>query len=120
MSPHDPATAYVAVAGYKMNDFRPHIYMTTNYGRSWRKLSRELPERDGAPMLRGGGTMLADYDAHPPFHGPGHFGVCWGCGDRGDDVVSFHYDTPPERPGWDTAALLPLSWDEEGWPRVEW
>ena len=77
-------------------------------------------DRNGVPMLQGGGTMLADYDAHPPFHGPGHFGVCWGCGDSGEDVVSFHYDTPPGHPGFDTAAFFPLRWDAEGWPRVEW
>ena len=33
VSPHDPGTAYVAVAGYKLNDFRPYIYKLTDYGR---------------------------------------------------------------------------------------
>ncbi len=43
ISPHDPTKAYIAVAGYKMNDFTPAIYKTENYGRSWRKIVDGLP-----------------------------------------------------------------------------
>ena len=42
-SPHDPATAYAAVAGYKMNDFQPYAFVTHDYGRSWRKITNGLP-----------------------------------------------------------------------------
>ncbi len=34
-SPHDPDTAYLAVNRYKMDDFRPYIYKTTDRGASW-------------------------------------------------------------------------------------
>ena len=44
VSPHDPAAAYIAVAGYKMNDFTPHVYKTVNYGKSWKKIIGGLPE----------------------------------------------------------------------------
>ncbi|MDH4107147.1 MAG: glycosyl hydrolase [Gammaproteobacteria bacterium] len=44
LSPHDPATAYAAVTGYKLNDFRPYIYKTTDYGRRWRRIDAGLPE----------------------------------------------------------------------------
>ena len=44
VSPHDPATAYLAVTGYKMNDFAPYIYKTENYGRTWARLDKGLPE----------------------------------------------------------------------------
>ena len=44
ISPHDPATAYLAVTGYKMNDFAPYIYVSRNYGRSWSRIDRGLPE----------------------------------------------------------------------------
>ncbi len=42
-SPHDVGTAYVAVTGYKMNNFEPHIYRTDNFGRSWKKIVKGLP-----------------------------------------------------------------------------
>ena len=44
LSPHDPATAYLAVTGYKLNDFRPYIYKTTDYGERWRRIDKGLPE----------------------------------------------------------------------------
>lgn len=46
VSPHDPAAAYVAFTRYKFGDFTPHIYKTTNYGKTWKKISRGIP--DGA------------------------------------------------------------------------
>ncbi|QXD15831.1 glycosyl hydrolase [Rhodocaloribacter litoris] len=46
VSPHDPATAYLAVTRYKFGDYTPHVYKTTDYGRSWRRLVEGLP--DGA------------------------------------------------------------------------
>lgn len=52
VSPHDPGTVYAAVAGYKMNDFRPHIYMGTNYGRSWRRLDSDLPDNNFVRVVR--------------------------------------------------------------------
>jgi len=38
VSPHDPATAYLAVTKYKFNDFTPHIFKTTDYGKKWERL----------------------------------------------------------------------------------
>ncbi|XLS29521.1 VPS10 domain-containing protein [Flavobacteriaceae bacterium M23B6Z8] len=35
VSPHDPATAYATLMRYKLNDLKPYIYKTTNYGESW-------------------------------------------------------------------------------------
>lgn len=43
VSPHDKATAYIATTRYKFNDFTPAIYKTTNYGRSWTKISNGIP-----------------------------------------------------------------------------
>jgi photosystem II stability/assembly factor-like uncharacterized protein len=37
-SPHDPATAYFVAAGYKLNDFTPYIYKTSDYGATWQKI----------------------------------------------------------------------------------
>jgi photosystem II stability/assembly factor-like uncharacterized protein len=37
-SPHDRATAYVAATMYKHDDFRPYLYKTSDYGRTWKKI----------------------------------------------------------------------------------
>jgi len=51
-SPHDPGTAYIAAAGYKMNDFTPHIYKTKNYGDTWEKIVNGLPGDTFARSVR--------------------------------------------------------------------
>ena len=43
ISPHDPGTVYLAVQGFKLNDFSPYIYKTTNYGKSWKRIDTGLP-----------------------------------------------------------------------------
>ncbi len=52
VSPHDPGTAYVAVAGYKMNDFRPYIYKLTDYGRRSKRLDRDMPHDNFIRVVR--------------------------------------------------------------------
>jgi len=51
-SPHDAATAYIAVAGYKLNNFTPMIYKTTDYGASWQKITNGLPSDTFARSVR--------------------------------------------------------------------
>ncbi|MEO0439113.1 MAG: glycosyl hydrolase, partial [Pseudomonadota bacterium] len=46
LSPHTEGTAYVAVTGYKLNDFKPYIYQTKDHGKRWIRIDRGLP--DGA------------------------------------------------------------------------
>jgi hypothetical protein len=48
VSPHDPATAYIAVTRYKLNDNTPLIYKTADYGKSWAKITTGL--REGEPV----------------------------------------------------------------------
>ena len=43
-SPHDAGTAYVAATRYKLDDFRPYVFKTTDYGRTWRKLVTGIPD----------------------------------------------------------------------------
>lgn len=43
VSPHDPATAYIATTRYKFNDHTPALYKTTNYGKSWVNISNGIP-----------------------------------------------------------------------------
>jgi hypothetical protein len=74
VSPHNPGTAYIAVAGYKLNDFRPYIYKLTDYGRRSARLDRNLPkgnfirvvredpERQGLLYAGGEGGMYVSFD----------------------------------------------------------
>jgi len=42
-SPTDPASAYAAVDRHRLDDFRPAIYVTHDYGQSWRFSNAGLP-----------------------------------------------------------------------------
>jgi photosystem II stability/assembly factor-like uncharacterized protein len=52
LSPHDPATAYLAVTGYKLNDFKPYIYKTTDYGKRWKRIDKSLPDNTFVRVVR--------------------------------------------------------------------
>lgn len=43
VSPHDPATAYIATTRYKFNDYTPALYKTTDYGKTWTNISKGIP-----------------------------------------------------------------------------
>ena len=51
-SPHDAGTAYAAVNRYQLDDFRPYIFKTTDYGRSWQQIASEIPERSFVRTVR--------------------------------------------------------------------
>jgi photosystem II stability/assembly factor-like uncharacterized protein len=51
-SPHDPGTAYVAANRYQLDDFRPFIFKTTDYGRSWQTIASGIPERSFVRTVR--------------------------------------------------------------------
>ena len=40
----DPATAYVAIDFHMMDDRRPYIYKTADYGRTWTRINSDLPD----------------------------------------------------------------------------
>lgn len=44
VSPHDPATAYIAVMRYKFNDLTPLAFKTNDYGASWTKITNGVDE----------------------------------------------------------------------------
>lgn len=52
VSPHDPATAYLATTRYKFNDHTPGLYKTTNYGKSWTKIVHGIPDHAFTRVLR--------------------------------------------------------------------
>ena len=43
VSPHDPATVYVAAHKYKLNDFTPFAYKSNDYGKTWTKIISGIP-----------------------------------------------------------------------------
>ncbi|MFN5478723.1 MAG: VPS10 domain-containing protein [Chitinophagaceae bacterium] len=43
VSPHDPATVYIAAHKYKLNDFTPFAYKSNDYGKTWTKIVTGMP-----------------------------------------------------------------------------
>ncbi len=51
-SPHDPATAYVAANRYQLDDDKPYIFKTADYGKSWTPIVAGLPDDGFARTVR--------------------------------------------------------------------
>ena len=77
LSPHAAGRAYVAVHAYRLDDFRPYIFRTDDWGRSWRLLTdgtngipasypvrtvREDPEREGLLFAGTEWGIFASFD----------------------------------------------------------
>ena len=43
-SPHQEGKAYFTALRYQLNDWKPYIYKTTNYGKSWKLITDGIPE----------------------------------------------------------------------------
>ena len=41
-SPHDPGTAFVAKSGFRNDDFRPFLFRTTDFGKTWTSIGAGL------------------------------------------------------------------------------
>ncbi|MFH5806285.1 arabinan endo-1,5-alpha-L-arabinosidase [Alienimonas sp. DA493] len=80
-------------------------------GRS-RSVEGPYLDRDGRPLLGGGGTLLSETDG--PFIGPGHAGLLE---EDGRTWFGCHFYDGARR-GRATLALQELRWDEDGWPRL--
>ncbi|HEV8385209.1 MAG TPA: hypothetical protein VGQ11_10095, partial [Candidatus Acidoferrales bacterium] len=51
-SPHDPGTAYIAVDRHKFDDLKPYIYKTSDFGKTWTKLTNGIPETTFVRVVR--------------------------------------------------------------------
>jgi hypothetical protein len=51
-SPFDPAAAYVAATRYKLDDYRPYLYVTRDFGESWVRIDTGIPEDDFTRVIR--------------------------------------------------------------------
>ena len=50
-SQHDAATVYVSMTGYREDDFSNYLYMSENYGTTWRSISGNMPA-EGINVIR--------------------------------------------------------------------
>ena len=51
-SPNDPATAYVAATMYKWDDNKPYLYKTSDYGKTWKKITNGIPDTAFTRVIR--------------------------------------------------------------------
>jgi photosystem II stability/assembly factor-like uncharacterized protein len=51
-SPSDPATAYLAANRYQLDDRKPYIFKTHDYGKTWTKITNGIPDYDYAHVTR--------------------------------------------------------------------
>jgi photosystem II stability/assembly factor-like uncharacterized protein len=51
-SPFDAGTAYVAATAYKLDDFRPYLYKTADFGKTWKKIVNGIPEGDFTRVVK--------------------------------------------------------------------
>ena len=48
----DPAAAYVAATRYKLDDYRPYLYVTKDFGKTWKKITNGIPDNDFTRVIR--------------------------------------------------------------------
>ena len=51
-SPFDPGTCYVAGTRYKLGDFSPYLYKTTDFGASWTRIDKGIPSEHFTRVVR--------------------------------------------------------------------
>jgi len=51
-SPHDTATAYVAVDRHQLDDLAPYIFKTTDYGATWTRITTGIPDGSFVRAIR--------------------------------------------------------------------
>jgi len=81
-------------------------------GRS-RKITGPYLDKEGADMLKAGGTLVLS--SQGPLFGPGHAGILV---DGGKSWFSSDFEGDSRMGGKATLAIMPLTW-KSGWPEVE-
>ncbi len=51
-SPEQPGTAYLTAQRYLLNDFAPYVFRTTDYGKTWTKITNGLPANEPTQSIR--------------------------------------------------------------------
>ena len=52
VSPHQAGAAYLAATRYKLDDTRPYLYKTTDYGESWTAITNGIPDHEFTRVIR--------------------------------------------------------------------
>ncbi|MFM7533540.1 MAG: WD40/YVTN/BNR-like repeat-containing protein [Rubrivivax sp.] len=52
LSAHDADTVYVSATRYKLADYQPYLFRTTNGGRSWQSITGDLPKGEITRVVR--------------------------------------------------------------------
>lgn len=50
--PFEKGGLYVAATRYKLDDFKPYLYKTTDYGKSWKKIVTGIPDKHFTRVVR--------------------------------------------------------------------
>jgi len=52
VSPHEPAKAYLCVLRYQLGDFAPYVFRTEDYGNSWTRIVKGIPDDTPVRVVR--------------------------------------------------------------------
>ncbi len=51
-SPHAAGTAYLVVTNHRMDDYKPYVWTTTNFGKTWSRITDDLSENVHCRVVR--------------------------------------------------------------------
>jgi photosystem II stability/assembly factor-like uncharacterized protein len=51
VSPHDPAMVWVAATRYKLDDYLPYLYKSSDYGQTWQRIDGSFPTYAGKSQI---------------------------------------------------------------------
>jgi hypothetical protein len=94
-SRHAPGTAYVAVDAHQLGDFRPHLWVTDDYGASWRRIVEGIPQ---GPLSFT--HVLREDPVRPGLLYAGTENGLWVSLDDGGSWSSFQGNLPPAPVHW--------------------
>jgi len=52
VDPHEKGGLYVAATSYKMGDYRPYLFVTKDYGKTWKKITNGIDEQHFTRVVR--------------------------------------------------------------------
>jgi len=91
-SHHAEGTAYVSVDGHRSDDFTPYLFKTTDYGKTWKKITKGIPGGHSMYVikedLKNPNLLFAgsEFDAFASIDG----GESWRCITNNMPNVAFH------------------------------
>jgi photosystem II stability/assembly factor-like uncharacterized protein len=86
----DPGTAYVAVDAHKTDDWKPYLFKTSDYGKTWTSVAGNLPAKGNINAVR------EDYDNPNLLFAGTEFGL-YVTLDGGKEWKKFMHNLPPVR-----------------------